>query len=74
MAIVNPYPHLRVPLGTSETDLAEAVRLWTRHREAVRRVDQDYAAFGAPDRDNERRLADVRREMAHRGVSIVWRP
>ena len=43
---------------------ADMVRALSRHASALRRVNQDWTAFGAVERTNERRLADARREVA----------
>ena len=48
---------------------AQIEALWRRAREALRRVNQDYAVWGEVERTNATRLADVRREMAHLGLA-----
>lgn len=43
--------------------IAELDRARARHREALRRVNQDWTAYGAVERTNQRRLEDARRDL-----------
>jgi hypothetical protein len=52
---------------------AELSRAWSRHREAYRRVSQDWRVFGGVERTNRERLRSARAELARLGVSEVMR-
>lgn len=48
---------------------AQLDALRRRAREALRRVNQDYAIWGGVEKTNARRLDSVRREVAYLGLA-----
>lgn len=48
---------------------ADVAREWARARDALRRVNQDFAVYGAVERTNARRLESCRARLKYLGVA-----